>query len=161
MAALLSPPPPASRSHRAQPARLRRAPRASRVAFGSAERGCAPPPAQTLPNAPASNPRSRSCAGDGCFAFPVVPCKPQAGGLRPPPAQTLPNHPSKSPRTNLPKPSPKIPPHKPSQTLPKTFPLPPKKKQKNRCPKQEHPFFFAYYIDGGPSHPLFRKTTTE
>ena len=42
MAVLLSTLPSASRSHRAQPARLRRAPRASRVAFGSAERGCAP-----------------------------------------------------------------------------------------------------------------------
>ena len=99
MAVLLFPLPPASRSHRAQPARLRRAPRASHVAFGSAERGCAPPPAQTFPNAP----------------------------------------------------------QKPSPSPPKKI----KKFQKNRCPKQEHLFSFAYYIDGGPSRPLFRKTTTE
>ena len=52
MAVLLIPPPPASRSHRAQPARLRRAPHAARAAFGFAERGCAPPHPQTFPLPP-------------------------------------------------------------------------------------------------------------
>ena len=158
MAVLLFPPPPASRSHRAQPARLRRAPRASRVAFGSAEGGCAPPPAQTLPNAPASNPRSRSRAGDGCFAFPAAACKPQPPGAARPPAAGSTRFARgfrlrrkglrPSPRTNLPK--------RPPNPSPS-----PKKIQKNRRSKQEHPFSFAYYIDGGPSRPLFRKTTTE
>ena len=80
MAVLLFPPPPASRRNRAQPARLRRAPRALCVAFGSAERGCAPPSAQAFPNAPTSNHRSRSRTEDGCFAFPAAPCKPQKPG---------------------------------------------------------------------------------
>ena len=133
MAVLLFPPPSASRSHRAQPARLRRAPRASRVAFGSAERGCALPSHKPSPTHPPINPRSRSRTGDGCFAFPAALCKPQppgaarppaAGstrfargfrlrrkGLRPSSAQAFPNHPQKSPRT-----SPQTTPKKPSSS---------------------------------------------
>ena len=104
MAVLLFPPPPASRSHRAQPARLRRAPRAARAAFGSAERGCAPPPAQTFPKNPSAQ-------------------------------------------------APKPPPKKPSPS--------PQKNSKKQMPQAGTSVLFAYYIDGGPSRPLFRKTTTE
>ena len=175
MAVLLFPPPPASRSHRAQPARLRRAPRASRVAFGFAERGCALPPHKPSQTLPPVIPAAVPAPGMAALLFPPPPAsrshRAQPARLRRAPRASRVAFGSAergcappSPCTNHPKPSPKIPPHKPSQTIPqKNLPPPPKIKkfQKNRCPKQEHPFSFAYYIDGGPSRPLFRKTTTE
>ena len=182
MAVLLSPPPPASRSHRAQPARLRRAPRASRVAFGSSERGCALPPhkpSQTLsPVITVAIP----APGMAVLLFPPPPASrshraqparlrraPRAShvafgsaerGCALPPAQTIPNPPQKSPRTNLPKPSPKIPPHKPAKPPPKPSPSP-QKNSKKQMPQAGTSVLFTYYIDGGSSRPLFRKTTTE